>query len=104
VNAPGSFVAPRFKPFALQAAKPTERRRQRFALIDHARLPPGRDGVAPKERGIERHARLRRQPLVAVSVEQRERREIANVVGDNLFREAVAWNLDSGEAAPPLLP
>ena len=54
---------------ALQTPELRERRVERLAAIDEPGLPARRDGVAAKERWIERHAGLKREPLVALAVE-----------------------------------
>ena len=102
-NASGFLVVPGVEPVALHPPQPQKRRGQRAASIDHRRLPAGGHGVAAEERWIERHASLKREPFVAVAVEQRKGGDVTDVAGDDLLGERVARNLDAREARAPLL-
>ena len=102
-NASGFLVVPGVEPVALHPPQPQKRRGQRAALIDHRRLPAGGHGVAAEERWIERHASLKREPFVAVAVEQRKGGDVTDVAGDDLLGERVARNLDAREARAPLI-
>lgn len=61
---------------ALQATKAGERCIEELAAVEHGGLPAHRDGVPTEQRGVERDARLRRQPLVLAPLQPSERPEI----------------------------
>lgn len=102
-NASRLLVPPVIEPVALKAAKLREGSRERLALIHVACLPARSDRIATEERGIERHARLEREPLVGGPIQQWERGEVAHVVPEDLFRDAVPRNRDIRESISPVL-
>jgi hypothetical protein len=63
------FIPPVIDTVGLQPTQLGQCRGEHLAAIEEAGLPPGRHGIAAKERGIERHACLHRQPLIVRAIQ-----------------------------------
>jgi len=63
------FVAPVVVSIALESTQSRQAGAERSASIDPRRLPSGGQRVASEERGIQRHARLKREPFVGMTGE-----------------------------------
>jgi hypothetical protein len=101
----GLLVAPFVRAVALHSAELREARVEEGALVEHRRLPSGGQRVAAEQCGVQRNARLDREPLVGAPVEQRKGGQVLGALLHQLLHVGRARDLHPREsfAPPPLL-
>ena len=100
----GLLVAPAIEARALQSSEPRERGVDHPSRVDPRRMESGGERVASEYGRIYGHPCLRREPLVARTLQQRIRRDVAQIAPHDFLGDAIAGDRHTRDARAPVAP